>query len=166
MKSSEIKEALSASEGLEEIGLADTEELKSRFFVFSVGDLLFALPPEAVHEIIAGLEVYPLPSCPPYIPGLVNCHGQPYTAFDLRVLFENERQPAAMFLVLKLEQDNVAIGCTEVNEIVDLPASSVSTFAAADADGRFCLAMFDHGGQRVLVLSIPQLLAQLEQDLG
>lgn len=165
MNSDEIAEAL---EELPDDGLlaeAKDEETR-RFFIFSVGESRFALPPEEIHEIVSDLEVFPVPACPPYVPGLVNCHGKPYTVFDLKVLFENERQAASQFLVLKLDGDDVAFGCTEVDEIAEIPLSSLSTFAEKDADARFFAAMIELPGSRIPVLSVAHILRTLENDLA
>jgi chemotaxis signal transduction protein len=107
-----------------------------------------------------------VPGCPAYVPGLVNCHGKPYTVIDLRVLFENERQTADQFLVLNLEDDDVVVGCTEVEEIIEVDHAALSSFAANDAAGRFCSAMLEHGDRRIPVLAIAQILKELEHDLA
>lgn len=164
MRSDEVLEALEAADDQDEV--AGGELRTSRFFIFAVGELQFALPPEAVHEIVSGLEVYPLPACPPYIPGLINSHGTPQTVFDLRVLFANERQDFDKFLVLKLPDDNVAFGCTDVVEIVEVPFDDISLFAEQSAESRFCSALFYYEERRIPVLSVSHILQQLEQDLG
>jgi len=141
-------------------------EATERYFLFSVGNLRFALPPAAIHEIVSDLEVFPIPACPPYVPGLINSHGTPHTVFDLRVLFENERQESSMFLILKLAGDDVAFGCTEVDEIAEVPVSAISTFAEKDSASRFCGSMLEIEGSRIPVLSIEHILRQLESDLA
>lgn len=165
MKSTQFIETLEAIEQ-EPDRLEGETSLSSRFFIFSIGELKLALPPEQVHEIVCDLEIHALPACPPYIAGLINCHGYPYAVLDLHVLFRSERHGVDKFLVLKMDADSVAIGCTEVNEIVDIPLSQVSTFADKDTDGRFCSAVFEYQGDRILVLSVAHVLSQLEQDLG
>ncbi len=165
MTSDELVENL---EALPEEGLAEDAgaEATERYFIFSVGESRYALLPSAIHEIVSDVEVFPIPACPPYVPGLINSHGTPHTVFDLRVLFENERQEATQFLVLNLENDDVAFGCTEVDEIAEVPLSAVSTFAEKDAAARFCTAMLEISGQRIPVLAVDHILRKLESDLG
>ena len=131
-----------------------------------MGESSYALPPECIREIVPEMALYPLPACPPYIPGLVNCHGTPHTVYDLRVLFENERLDTKQFLVINTENDSVAFGCSEVEEIAELSLSAVSGFADRDTDARYFQAMLDLSGKRVPVLSIPQILKALEADLA
>jgi chemotaxis signal transduction protein len=164
MTSEELVLALEGPQNDE--GAEAGEAGKGRFFIFSVGASRFALAPEAIREIISDLEIFPLPACPPYVSGLINCHGTPCTVFDLRVLFENERQKAAHFLILNLEDDDVALGCTDVDEIVELPLSQVSSFAEKDAEARFCELMLELEGERIPVLSIAHMQRQLESDLA
>lgn len=137
-----------------------------RFFVFAVGESWYALPPSAVREIISDLEIFPLPSCPPYVAGLVNCHGIPHTAIALMLLLRNERDRPARFLVLNVADDRVVFGCTEVVEIVLVPRASISTFPEGEADSKFFAGLFALEGRRVPILSVGGVLRQLELDLA
>ncbi len=166
MTSEELLADVERRAGADEGAVAGVDAVRDRFLVFSVGASSFALPPSSVREIVTGLDVFPVPSCPPYVPGLINCHGKPYTVLDLRVLFENERQTAGQFLVLNLGDDDVAFGCTEVEEIVEVPHSALSTFVAGDAAGRFCSSVLDLEGRRVPVLAVGNILKELEHDLA
>lgn len=167
MTSEELEADLERRSGaVEDEQPAGAAEPRERFLIFAAGESSFALPPSGVREIVPGLTVFPVPGCPAYVPGLVNCHGKPYAVIDLRVLFENERQSADQFLVLNLENDDVVLGCTEVEEIVDVALDSLSSFAANDAAGRFCSAMLERGDRRIPVLAIAQILKELEHDLA
>ncbi len=88
-----------------------------RFFVFSVGESLFALPPEAIREIVTDLDVFPLPACPPYVSGPHQLPRHASHASSTSGSFESERQQATKFLILNVENDDIALGCTEVVEI-------------------------------------------------
>lgn len=157
-------------EALEELPdgeiLAGAEEETRRFFIFRVGDSSYALHPESIREIVSDLAIYALPACPPYIPGLVNCHGQPHTVYDLRVLFENERLEAKQFLVINAPGDSVAFACSEVEEIAEIPASALTEFADRDGEARFFQSMIVAQDRRIPVLSIPDILGALEADLA
>lgn len=154
------------SDVAEETQVASTTLLRERFLVFSVGENSFAVSPSSIREIVPDLKVFPVPGCPAYVPGLVNCHGKPYTVIDLRVLFENERQTANQFLVMNLENDDVALGCTEVEEIVEVEHAALSSFVANDVAGHYCSAMLEYGDLRIPVLAIGQILKELEHDLA
>jgi chemotaxis signal transduction protein len=160
-------EAVEALEELPEEGRAAEEgEARERFFIFSVGESRFALPPTAIREIVSDLEVFPIPACPPYVAGLINCHGTPFAVLDLKVLLESERLAAAQFLVLNVEGDSLAFGCTDVDEIVELPLSCVTAFADKDAESRLCSSMLAVDGRRIPVLSVDRIRRQLESDLA
>jgi len=165
MDSDELVETLEAMPADDRDGAAADEE-KVRYFIFTVCGASYALPPSAIKEIASDLEVFPVPACPPYVPGLVNCHGVPHTVFDLRVLFESERHRAETFLVLNLDSDDVAFGCTEVDEIAEFPVSCLSTFAARDSEARYFAAMIELPGRRIPVLSVERILQTLENDLA
>jgi chemotaxis signal transduction protein len=165
MTSDEMAESL---ESLPEDGLqaGDAQEERESYYIFAVGESRFALPPSAIREIVSDQEVFPLPACPPCVSGLINCHGTPHTVFDLKVLFENERQAATKFLVLNLEADDAALGCTEVVEIAQVPRSAISSFSDKDAEARFCSATIELEGRRIPVLSFDLIQRQLENDLA
>lgn len=152
MTSDELVESLEElpEQGAEPEG---AQEPRESYFIFDVGESRFALPPSAIREIVSDLEVFPLPACPAYVSGLINCHGTPHTVFDLKVLFENERQVPTKFLVLNLDGDDAALGCTEVVEIAELPRSAVSAFAEKEAEARFCSATIRVEGRLIPVLS-------------
>jgi chemotaxis signal transduction protein len=159
---------LSELESLPPDGAAQgTDEVpKDRLFIFSVEDALFALPPETVREIIADLDIFPLPCCPPYVSGLINSHGLPYAAIDLRVLFESERHHAVKFLVLNRPGDAVAFGCTDVVEIAEIPSADISRFTQAEEETRYCSASFMYKGRRVMIIQPDSIMDKLAHDIA
>lgn len=165
MTTEDLLKRLDNVQGIEMLPEA-SDEVKERFFIFSVGESLYALNPASIHEIVSSLEVFPIPACPPYIPGLINCHGIPHTVFDLRVLFSNERQFTDQFLILNLENDAVAFGCTEVKEILEIQTSKISKFAEKETDTIFFSGIIETEEDKIPILSIKHILRKLENDLG
>jgi chemotaxis signal transduction protein len=150
-----------------ESSIADADEVRrERLFIFSVEDDWFALPPETVKEIIAGLDIFPLPCCPPYVSGLINSHGLPYAAIDLHVLFESERHLAVKFLVLNRPGDAVAFGCTDVVEIAEIPSADISRFTQAEEETRYCAASFMFKGRRVMIIQPDSIMDKLAHDIA
>jgi chemotaxis signal transduction protein len=158
-------------EELEELGneavLAEAvAEETERLFVFAIGESVFAVRPAEVHEIVAGVDVYKVPCCPAYVAGLINCHGAPYTVIDLKVLLENERQDAQVFLVLNRADDAVAFSCTDASEICEVPRSALSLFEGENPDAPFYEARFAFNGKQAFVLSVSNILRKLGDDLS
>lgn len=54
------------------------------YCTFWLDEHLFGVPIAAVHEVLVGQQVTPVPLAPPEVPGLLNIRGQIVTVIDLR----------------------------------------------------------------------------------
>jgi purine-binding chemotaxis protein CheW len=147
----------------DEAGSVEEEEYK--FLVFKVGNQLYALYADEVREIIGGNPVFYLPFVPVYVRGLINRHGDPYTVFDVHALLEQEQIEADSFLILKLEEDNIAIIITEILEIVKIRESGINTLTSRENEMKFFRGSVTIDGSEVFILHIQNLLQKLEDDL-
>lgn len=150
-------------ESTEEVA-EDTPILK--FLVFSVGDALYAFGADDVREISSSNEIYYVPFVPPYICGYANRHGQPYTVFDLNMLFENTPLESDTLLILKSETDQVAVLISDVQEIVAVPESEIFRITSSDESSRYYSGALDLENAEVFVLKVETLIERLERDLG
>lgn len=164
MNSDELVDAIEELSEVESIDLV--EEKTRRFFIFKLGNTSYALRPENVKEILSDLTVYPVPACPPYIAGLVNCHGIPHSVFELRVLLENERLETIQFLVINAANDHVVFACSEIEEIAEIAPANITDFSTLDSDTRFYEAIITLADRKIPVLSTAQILLALEADLA
>ena len=115
MKNTEILERLAA--GGETGQQEENEERTVKFLVFDIRGKKYALHAEDIREIVMDIPVFYIPFVPPYIRGLINRHGEPYTVFDLNVLFEKEKQDSSTYLILNLENDQLAFLISDIREI-------------------------------------------------
>jgi len=141
----------------------DTVVLK--FLVFSLGEAMFALAAEDVREISTNNEIYYIPFVPPYVRGYANRHGQPYTVFDLQMLFENTPLQSTTLLILKSETDQIAVLISDVREIVTVPETDLLRITSADDSSRYFSSALNLAGTEVFVLKVDALLERLERDL-
>jgi purine-binding chemotaxis protein CheW len=141
------------------------EEVYYKFLVFLVGSQRYGLYAEEVREIIGGNPVFYLPFVPAYIRGLINRHGDPHTVFDIHALLEQEKTEADSFLILKLEDDNIAILISEVLEIVKVPQRDINMLTSKDSEMRFFRGSITLNGDEVFILDVQNLLTKLEEDL-
>lgn len=165
MDNDEVLEALEAQEGGVNTEIVDDDEIL-RFLVFRLGESLYALAAEDVREISSDAEVYYVPFVPPYVLGYANRHGQPYTVFDLNMLFENTPLDGTSLLILKSENDQIALRITDVREILKIPASRMHRITSKDSSARYFSGALEMNEQEVFVLNIETLVERLEQDLG
>ncbi|MDA3951307.1 MAG: chemotaxis protein CheW [Spirochaeta sp.] len=145
---------------------AETEDLPTfKFLVFSVADGLFALGADDVREISSSNEIYYVPFVPPYIRGYANRHGQPYTVFDLNMLFENTPLESETLLILKSETDQVAVLISDVKEIVAVAEREIFRITSDDESSRYYNGALNLEDTEVFVLKVDTLIERLERDL-
>lgn len=160
----EILEAIEKQEREEET-TETTEEEQQKFLIFLVGSQRYGLYADEVREIIGGNPVFYLPFVPTYIRGLINRHGGPHTVFDVHALLGQEQTEANNYLILKLEDDNVAILISEVLEIVTVPKSQINILTSQESEMRFFRGSITINEKEVFILDLNNLLLKLEEDL-
>lgn len=146
-------------------GGAKDDVVVLKFLVFSLGDAMFALGAEDVREISTNNEIYYIPFVPPYVRGYANRHGQPYTVFDLHMLFDNTPLDSTTLLILTSETDQIAVLISDVREIVTVPQTELLRITSADDSSRYFSSALNLAGTEVFVLTVEALLERLERDL-
>ncbi|MDF2577976.1 MAG: CheW protein [Chlamydiales bacterium] len=146
----------------EEHSTAKTEE---KFIVFSIKEQRYAFYAEQIKEIAFDSEVFFVPFVPPYIQGYINRHGEPYTVFDLRVIFSNEKLQTSKFLIMNLENDQVAFMITDILEILKVPTSNVRQITSDSIINKYFAGSFTAKDSEVFIININNILERLENDL-
>lgn len=144
----------------------DAEEITIlKFLLFSVGDAVFALAAEDVREISTDNEIYYIPFVPAYIRGYANRHGQPYTVYDLNMLFQSAPLDSSTLLILKSETDQIALLIDDVREIIAVPENKMLRITSADDSSKYFSNALNVDDTEVFVLKVDALLERLERDL-
>ncbi len=141
------------------------EEEQQKFLIFMVGTQRYGLYADEVREIIGGNPLFYLPFVPAYLRGLINRHGDPHTVFDVHALLGQEQTEADNYLILKLEDDNVAFLISEVLEIVKVPNSKINVLTSQESEMRFFRGSITLDDREVFILDLHNLLMKLEEDL-
>ena len=104
---------------------------------------------------------------PPYIRGLVNRHGEPYTAVDLSVLLRKEAaEGEKTLLVLNGNDDRLALLVSSVHEIVKVDESYIYPITEKENEiGLLAGSVRLHDGD-VFIVSIEGIKRRMEEDLG
>ncbi len=95
-----------------------------RFMIVSVLDEQFALLSSDILEIFVDAVVYDLPFVPPYIEGVINVHGNPYTALNPLAFFFNrdENVKGAKFLIFR-HNAHFALHISTAETFIEIPES-------------------------------------------
>jgi purine-binding chemotaxis protein CheW len=144
---------------------AESEQPLFKYVVFLVGEQSYALPAERVHEISFDNELYYVPFLPSYVRGYANRHGQPYTVLDIRMLFEKSALDSSTLLILNVDNDQLALLITDVDEIVKLPAEAAHPLASEEESARYFAHSITMKEREVFVLKVETLLQRLERDV-
>lgn len=164
MENNEILERIE-SEERPETDIEVKEERIYRYLVFSIGEQELALTAEEVREIATHNEIYYVPFVPPYIRGYANRHGQPYTVFDVHMLFENSELEGKHLLILKINDDQIALLISDVEEIVRVPESKIYSLSSSDDTSQYFSGALKVNEREVFILNVHKILERLERDI-
>ena len=138
-----------------------------KYMVISINRKKYAIHADDVREIIGGIPVFYVPFTPPYIRGFINRHGEPYTVIDLTVIFERETLDSATYLILKRDDDQLALMISDVLEIVKLPDTEVHRITSkVQEDDYFTGSISAEDRGEIFILNLENILKKLEADLG
>lgn len=146
--------------------VVDTTVKTLKFVIFEVDDKTYSLPGEIVQEIVLDLPIYYLPFVPPYIRGLINRHGQPYTVVDIKTLFEKKELSARRFIIIRNREDKISLLISEISKIINIEESSVSKITSENNTSDYFLNSIAVNGEDIPVLNIEQILRKINSDIS
>ncbi len=155
----------STLESMGESAEADVDATLARFLVARIGQRLFAFPAEAVREIVTDVPIYFVPFVPPYIRGIINRLGEPYTVCDLHALFEKRNLDARAFVISRGEDDAMAFLISEVAEMLKVTRDKVRPLSTKEGELSYFSGMVAAGSGNIPVVAIKSLLDKLAHDL-
>lgn len=144
-----------------------------RFLVFRVGEDGYALPAQAVREIVTGYPVARIPCTPPHVVGVTSIRGEIVSVTDLRTLLDAERpqevtsRPA---IVVDVGEVSGALVVDEVLDVVDVPLAELEppivgrTWDASGAEGATLVkGSMECGGRMVSILDGAVVLTPIDE---
>jgi len=135
-----------------------------KLLLFSMEESIFAISADLVREIAIGATIYRVPFAPPFVRGLINRHGDPYTVIDLKVLIQGETVQADQFLMLKVKDDQLAVLISDVVEITKFPVTILHPIQ--EREGSFFSASFRKDDKEVLVVDVKAVTEYINASLS
>ena len=167
MPDSELLARIEAGEPAVKAGNPTAEKVYHKYVIVDLSGSGYAIPAESVREIVMDVPVHYLPFVPPYIRGLVNRHGEPYTAIDLNVLFRKDAASGELtLLVLNIENDRLALVTSGVREIVRVEETLVFPISENEDEAAFLMGTVRVGDNDIFIVSIEGVQKKMEADLG
>ena len=112
-------------------------EEEIRVCLFSIGEDSYAIPVDLLTEIIVPQKIFPVPTTPSHVLGIINLRGNIVPVVDIRQTLSLPQQSgsAGQIAVIKHGALTIGIVVDSVFEVTSVPMSSVLTIPA------------DYGGQ-------------------
>ncbi len=142
------------------------ELVSHKFIIAGILNKRYAIPATVIREIVIDVPIHYVPFVPPYIRGFINRHGEPYTVVDLSVLFEQEETKERAFLVLNLDNDQLAFLVSDIHEIVKVPDTDVYPITEKGEDGGYFSSSVRLGTEDVFIVAVEAVRKRLADDLG
>ena len=144
-------------------------EEEIRICLFGIGEDLYAVPVEILSEIIILQKIYPVPTAPPHILGVINLRGNIVPIVDIRPALELPLQGTpGQIAIIKRGSLNIGIIVDNVYEVVAVPESSVHDLPSDSEteDGKNRSRFFKGAIQResgvATLLDIVQILEEIK----
>jgi purine-binding chemotaxis protein CheW len=144
-------------------------EEEFRVCLFSLGEDLYAVPVEMLTEIIISQKIFPVPTTPSHVLGVINLRGNIVPIVDIRSALSLSQQSTPGQIVI-IKQDAVIIGIIvdNVSEVVGVPLSKVLAIPV-DADGqadkgrsRFLKSIIQREGGVAALLDVKRILEEIK----
>jgi purine-binding chemotaxis protein CheW len=101
-------------------------EEEIRICLFSIGEDLYAIPVEMLTEIIILQKIFPVPTTPPHVLGVINLRGNIVPIVDIRPALALPFQGTpGQIAIIKHGSLNLGIVVDNVYEVAAVPESSV-----------------------------------------
>jgi purine-binding chemotaxis protein CheW len=130
-----------------------SEAPAQQLVVFSVGAEEYALPIEAVHEIIRFTEPRSVASEVAWIRGVIGRRGKIIPVFDLAARLELAGAEPGKIVILESGTGQVGVMVDKVEEVLTVTADQLETVPTADADAIEAIAKLD---DRLVILLNPE----------
>ena len=106
-------------------------EEEIRICLFSIGEETYAIPVDLLTEIIIPQKIFPVPTTPPHVLGVINLRGTIVPIVDIRPVLSQSKQSApGQIAVVKHGAITIGILVDTVSEVTVVPKNSVLTIPA------------------------------------
>lgn len=144
-----------------------------RYLVFTVGKDRFAIPLLSVREVMAAVNVTPVPQAPPHFKGLLNLRGTVIAIMDLRIRLNNSPSPSSKshsidksskdetsIIILDHPEEPLGVIVDAVDYVATMPASTISPPPRlhAGSTNHFVSGIYSKEEQMILLLNIHKAL--------
>jgi purine-binding chemotaxis protein CheW len=151
------------------MGVQPEEEI--RICLFSIGIDTFAIPVGVLTEIIIPQKIFPVPTTPSHVLGVINLRGNIVPVVDIRPALSLPQQSVpGQIAILKLGAMMLGIVVDNVSAVIPVPESSIRTLPDDAAEkqiasgnrARFLKGIIQRDGGVVALLDIDRVVDEIK----
>ncbi|MFD0714232.1 chemotaxis protein CheW [Paenibacillus sp. GCM10027626] len=134
---------------------------QEQYIEMTVGEELYAVRIEEIHEIIKMQTVTEIPHCKSYVKGVINLRGKVVPVISFRHMFGLPEQPdtkATRIVVVKHREESVGIIVDQVNKVTTFPDIQPPPDHVGGVSGANFTGIGLHGQKLVGILKLDEVL--------
>jgi len=154
------------------VEVKDTQpsEEEIRVCLFNIGEDMYAIPVDLLTEIIISQNIFPVPTSPSHVLGVINLRGNIVPIVDIRetLSISQGRTTTSQIAIVKQGAVTLGIVVDNVFEVVSVPLSSMLTIPAdfgakaGKSRSRFFKGILQRDTGLAAVLNIESILAEIK----
>ena len=146
-------------------------EEEKRVCLFSIGEDTYAIPVDLLLEIIIPQSIFPVPTTPPHVLGVINLRGSIVSIVDIRpVLALPQQSMLGQIVIIKHGDITLGIVVDNVTAVLALPERNIQTVPAdmgsqqsgGKSRSRFFKGIVQRGDSVAALLNIERILDEIK----
>ncbi|HUI46751.1 MAG TPA: chemotaxis protein CheW [Nitrospirota bacterium] len=145
------------------------EEEEVQICLFSIGDETYAIPVEVLIEIIISQKIFPVPTTPSHVLGVINLRGNIVPVVDIRpTLSLPQSSVPGQIAIIKQESMMLGILVDNVSAVISLPISYIQPLPSetgpqqdAKSHARFLRGIIHQDTGVVALLNIERVIDEI-----
>ena len=149
------------------VDLLPEEEI--RICLFSIADDTYAIPVELLAEIIIPQKVFPVPTTPSHVLGVINLRGNIVPIVDMRpALSLPQSSVTNQIAIVRFDTLTVGIVVDNVSDVVGIPKTSIQPVPtdygsqSESTRGRFITGIIQRESKVAALLNIERILDEIK----
>ena len=139
------------------------------WLIFLISDKKYAIRSSDVVEIISDLSVYKLPFMPPYIEGVLNRRGEPFTVVNPNPILQDNPNAAppekSLYMIFKRSDDQLSLHISDILLFTKIEDSHLKLIPDATEDS-LLLGTVEYEGEEIPVLNQNAFELLIRKDCG
>lgn len=164
------EELIEDIEAQNQITTASAEEKHmTTWLIFSISEKKYAVRSSDVNEIISDVSVYKLPFMPPFIEGLMNRRGDPFTVINPNPIFSEDKiltpPQKSLFMIFKMDNDQLSLHISDILLFTEIDDADLNLIPDANEESYF-LGTVGFDGEEIPVLNPNALELLIRKNCG